>query len=256
MTVGSRVAALVTVGAVVLAGAACGDDGAGAARTTTVRVLAAASLADAFDALAADFEAEHGGVDVELSTAASSTLREQVLAGAPADVFASADQQDLVELVHAGVVADGPVPFATNRLEIAVPAGNPAGVTGLADFGRADLLLGLCAAEVPCGRLARQALAAAGVTPALDTEAEDVRALLTQVALAELDAGIVYRTDVLAAADDVDGIALPAGAAGEIVLPIAVLEDAAAPAAGAAFMAHVTSAEGRAVLAEHGFGPP
>jgi molybdate transport system substrate-binding protein len=218
----------------------------------TVGVLAAASLTDAFTELADAYEAANPEVTIELSFGPSSGLREQVLAGAPADVFASADVAEMAALVDAGA-ARQPTDFARNGLQVVVPAGNPAGITGLTDFARTELLLGLCAEEVPCGRLARSALEAAGVTPALDTTATDVRALLTQVASGDLDAGIVYRTDVLSAGAAVEGIDLPAAADVTATYPIAVLRDAADADAAEGFVAFVRSTDGQDILASHGF---
>ncbi len=188
---GIAAAALV---ALVLLAPACG----GPAADNTLAVFAAASLTDSFEVLAAAFEAGHPGVTVTLNFAASSALREQILAGAPADVFASASADDMNRLAAAGALAGEPRVFARNRMVIAVPAGNPAGITGLEDFADPGRLIGLCAEEIPCGRYAREALASAGVTPSPDTLEPDVRALLTKVAAGELDAGIVYATDIAA----------------------------------------------------------
>lgn len=232
--------------------AACSDD---EPTGGTVAVFAAASLTDAFTALAGAFEAAGGGFTVELNVAGSSTLREQILNGAPADVFAAADQSTMAAVVEAGLAAE-PADFARNRLQIAVPAGNPAGVAGLADFADGDLLLGLCAEEVPCGRFGREALAGAGVTPSVDTEEPDVRALLTKVQAGELDAGLVYRTDVLAGGDTVEGIDVPPDQNVTVTYPIAALTEAGEPEGAARFVAYVLSAEGQAILARHGFGPP
>jgi molybdate transport system substrate-binding protein len=206
--------------------------------------------------VAAAFEAEHPGITVILNLAASSSLREQILAGAPADVLASAGAADLDALAAAGALAGAPRVFARNRMVIAVPAGNPAGITGLGDFADPGLLIGLCAAEVPCGRYAGQALASAGVTPVPDSLEPDVRALLTKIASGELDAGIIYSTDADAAGDAVEAIAIPDAHAVVAAYPIAVL--AASPRAdlAAAFMDFVLSPQGRAVLAAHGFEAP
>lgn len=219
----------------------------------TVTVFAASSLTDAFGDVAAAFVAAHPEVDVDLSFGSSSSLREQILAGAPADVFASADTSIVERLVEAGEATD-PETFATNRLQIVVPDDNPEDVEELADFARSELLLGLCAAEVPCGRLAREALAAAGVTPSIDTAEPDVRALLTKVQVGELDAGIVYRTDVLSAGGAVEGIDLPVAVQQVAPYPIVVLEAAADQAVAAAFVDFVLSHEGQAILRSHGFG--
>jgi len=259
--------------ALVLATLACGGDDAGPAAAgdaTTARddgggggpltgdltVLAAASLTDAFADVEAAFEEANPGVGVEVSYDGSSALRDQILAGAPADVFASASGSVMDEVVDAGAVAGEPTPFATNLLEIAVPAGNPAGVEGLDAFGDEDLLVGLCAEEVPCGRFGREALANAGVTPAPDTDEPDVRSLLDKVASGEIDAGLVYRTDVLSAGDDVEGIGIPDDVNVEATYPIAALEGGEDREAAAAFVSFVAGDEGRAVLASYGFGPP
>ena len=247
---------------------ACGDDTAGStaaapaetAETTTaepalegsITVFAAASLTDAFEEVGTSFEAAHPGTTVELSFAASSALREQILSGAPADVFASADTSDMDQVVEGGAATD-PATFAENRLQIVVPAGNPAGITGLADFADDDLLIGVCAEEVPCGRLGREALANAGVTPVVDTNEPDVRSLLTKVEAGELDAGIVYATDVLSAGDAVEGIDLPAEEDVSAAYPIAALTGSADRTLAAAFVAFVLSGEGQQILAAYGF---
>ncbi len=232
---------------VLLALAACG--GGASASDASVDVFAASSLAGAFAEIAAAFEAERG-VDVELNLAGSSSLREQILAGAPADVFAPASESHRQAVVDAGLAA-GPETFATTRLQIAVPAGNPGGVGGLADLADGDLLVGLCAPEVPCGELGRAALDAAGVVAAVDTEEPDARSLVTKVAAGELDAGLVYVTDVQAAGAAVEGIDVPAAVNPSATYPIAALDTA-----GADFVAFVLSEEGQAILAAHGFGGP
>jgi molybdate transport system substrate-binding protein len=238
--------------AAVLIASVAGCSGAASEGGEPVRVLAAASLADAFEELAARFRTATGGVAVELNFAASSSLREQILAGAPADVFASANEANMSRLVEAGAAVD-PVDFVANRLQIAVPPGNAAGVAGLASFAEPELLLGLCAEEVPCGQLARHALSRAGITPSIDTDEPDVRSLLTKVQEGELDAGIVYRSDVLAAGGAVVGIDIPPEANVTTTYPITVLAGAPNPAGGDAFMAFVLSEEGQAILADHGF---
>ena len=220
--------------AVVTAG--CGDDDDSA--TGSITVFAAASLTDAFTELGSAFEDANPGTTVELNFGASSALREQILAGAPADVFASANTSNMDQVVDAGAAAD-PEAFVSNQLQIATPAGNAAGITGLADFADADLLIGLCAEEVPCGQFGREALANAGVTPSIDTNAPDVRALLTQIESGDLDAGIVYRTDVLAAGDAVEGIEIPPDENVVASYPIAVLTAAGNPEVAEAFVAFV-----------------
>lgn len=247
---------LLPVGMVAMAlVAACSDDGTTAVEPSldgTVTVFAAASLTDAFTELGAAFESVHDGVTVTLSFGPSSGLREQILAGAPADVYASANVSNMDQLVEAGAASD-PAAFATNELQIVVPAGNPSDITGLSDFTRSELLLGLCAEEVPCGQLAREALERAGVAPELDTNAPDVRALLTQVESGDLDAGIVYRTDVLSAGAAVEGIDLPTDQNVIATYPVARLTDAADVDLADSFVAFVLSAEGQAIQASYGF---
>jgi molybdate transport system substrate-binding protein len=236
---------------------ACGSDPSaeGDPSDGTVRVFAAASLVKAFDEEATAFEDAHPGVSVELNFGGSSSLREQILAGAPADVFASADESDMDQLREAGEVEE-PEVFATNRMQIAVPANNPGRVQRLADLAERDLLIGLCAAQVPCGDLARRVLSAAGVRASVDTNEPDVRALLTKIEEAELDAGLVYATDVVSAGERVIGIDVPSAAdlvARYPIAPIASGEDADRAEA---FVRFVLGAEGQAILRDHGFGAP
>ncbi len=215
---------------------------------------AAASLTDAFSAIGTAFESQHPDTDVVFNFAGSSTLREQILEGAPVDVFASANMANMEAVVAASDVSGGPEVFAGNTLEIAVPPGNPAGVTGLADFGRPDLLIGLCAEGVPCGDFGREALEAAGVAPSIDTDEPNVRALLTKIELGELDAGIVYATDIASA--DVDGVEIPAADNVAATYPIAVIASAPNPDGARSFVDFVVSDAGREILSEYGFSPP
>jgi molybdate transport system substrate-binding protein len=220
-----------------------------------VLVFAAASLTDAFEAIAATFEAGRPEFDVQLNLAGSSSLREQILEGAPADVFVSANNSNMDQVIEAGEAAASAT-LATNFLEIAVPAGNPAGVTGLSDFARDELLIGLCAEGVPCGDLGRQALANARVAAAVDTNEPDVRALLVKIEAGELDAGIVYVTDVLAAGDRVEGVDIPADVNVVATYPIAALANAPNPDGADAFVTFAISEEARAILARYGFSFP
>jgi molybdate transport system substrate-binding protein len=247
--------------------AACGDDDDDDAGSTTteapaqgsaegdITVFAAASLTDAFTELGTTFESENPDASVKFNVGASSALREQILAGAPADVFASANTSNMDQVVDGGAAAE-PQNFVTNLLEIAVPAGNEAGVSGLGDFANPDLLIGLCAEEVPCGEFGREALANAGVTPSIDTDEPDVRSLLTKVEAGDLDAGIVYVTDVMAAGDAVEGIEIPSDENVVATYPIAALSDAANPDTADAFVEFVLSDEGQEILRSYGFDAP
>jgi molybdate transport system substrate-binding protein len=260
-----RLLAVACVPALMLA--ACGDDDDDESSSTTeapaegstlegdLTVFAAASLTDAFDEVGAAFEEANPDVSIEFNYGASSALREQILAGAPADVFASANTSNMDQVVEAGAATD-PEDFVTNQLQIVVPAGNPAGVTGVDDFADADLLIGLCAEEVPCGEFGREALANAQVNPSVDTNEPDVRALLTKVEAGELDAGIVYVTDVMAAGDAVEGIEIPADVNVTATYPIAALSDAGNAEVAAAFVEFVLSDDGQEILESYGFGSP
>lgn len=234
----------------------CGP-GADEPQDEVLLVSAAASLTDAFEVLAAAFESDHPHIDVLVNTAGSSALREQILEGAPADVFASADRANMEQLVGAGEVDRASYrALATNSLQIAVPAGNPARVRGLEDFGNDDLVLGLCAEATPCGRLANEALTQAGVVPSVDTREPHARALIIKVASGELDAGIAYRTDVSSAGAEVDGLDLPPEAEVRAEYTIAVLSSAASPESARLFVDFALSERGQAILAEYGFGAP
>lgn len=216
-------------------------------------VSAAASLADAFSEIESDFEDANPDIDVVLNLGGSSSLREQILEGAPADVFASANTENMDQVVAGGEVAEEPSVFATNILQIAVPPGNPAGVSRLDDFADEALLIGLCAAGVPCGDFARQALHNVGVTPSIDTNEPDVRALLTKIEAGELDAGITYVTDVVSSGGAVEGIDIPEEVNVIAEYRIASLIDASDPVIAEDFVDFVLSDEGQAILVGYGF---
>ena len=223
--------------------------------TGDLTVFAAASLTGAFTTLGDRFEAAHPGTHVTFSFGASSELATQIAQGAPADVFASASPATM-ETVTAAGEASGPQTFASNVLEIAVPAGNPAKVVGLADFARPGIKVALCAEQVPCGAAAVKLLRAVGVTAHPVTLEKDVKAALSKVQLGEVDAALVYRTDVQAAAGKVTGIEIPEAGGAVNRYPIAALAHARNAAAARAFVAYVLSADGRAVLRDAGFTLP
>lgn len=242
---------LIVLVVLLVALAACGsDDPEG-----ELLVSSAASLTDAFAEVETAFEAANPNVDVILNLGGSSSLREQILGGAPADVFASANTTNMDQVVDGGE-ADGPEIFVRNLLQIAVPAGNPAGISGLEDFANDALLIGLCAQDVPCGDFARTVLENAGVTAAIDTNEPDVRALLTKIELGELDAGITYVTDVASTGGAVEGVDIPDDVNVTAEYPIAALANAPNPDSAAAFVAFVLSDEGQAILNSYGFSSP
>jgi molybdate transport system substrate-binding protein len=224
-------------------------------RRVTLMVLAAASLTESFTTIARAFEAEHPGVTVSLSFGGSPALAEQILQGAPADVFAAASPSTMGTVTEGGAAAGTPVVFARNSLEIAVPPGNPGGVRGIADFADPALDLALCAPEVPCGAAAQKVFAAAGITADPDTLEQDVKSVLTKVQLDEVDAGLVYRTDVLAAGTAVEGIEFPEAERAETEYPICVLAGSSQKKLAQQFVDYVRG-DGAPVLKDAGFGGP
>jgi len=234
--------------ALTLAVAGCSSSGA-----DPLLVSAAASLTDAMNEMAEAYESA-SGTEVVLNFAGSSSLREQILAGAAVDVYASADISNMDPLASAGLVAKYRI-FATNRLQIAVPIDNPAEVTGLEDLANPALFVGLCALEVPCGSYGMEAFAIAGVVPSVDTYETDVRALLTKVREGELDAGLVYATDVASDAL-VTGVDVPEEHNVLVSYPIAAISTSANPEAATGFLEFALSGAGRAVLSRYGFSIP
>jgi molybdate transport system substrate-binding protein len=257
--------ALVVAAGVAVSLSACGSTAAPAAPAPsgssspalsgTVTVFAAASLQESFTTLAKQFAAAHPGVTVTPSFGASSALAQQIGQGAPADVFASASQANMDQVVQAGGAASSAA-FATNVMAIAVPPANPAAVTGVADLARPGVKVALCQAQVPCGSVAAKVFANAKVTVTPVTQEADVKAVLTKVQLGEVDAGVVYLTDVRAAGDKVTGVPIPADVNASTSYPIATLATAPNPDAAAAFVAYVLSADGQAVLRAGGFAAP
>lgn len=244
-----RGASSAAYGLVVLALAACGTTPAPAGDHVTV--LAAASLTEAFEQLATDFEATHPGTSVEVSFGSSATLVQQVNQGAPAEVIALAGESAAEPLDRAAVKAS--TTFATNVLEIAVPPDNPAGVASIDDLDRPGLKVVLCAPSVPCGQAADATFASAGVSPSVVSREVDVKATLSKVRLGEADAAVVYHSDVVAAGDVVRGVAIPAAVNMTLRYPIITLSDD--PTA-RSFVEFVVSDRGAATLRSLGFGTP
>lgn len=237
------------------------DASDGAQLSGTLTVSAAASLQPAFEQLAEDFSELHPGVEFEhLAFDGSSVLATQIIGGAPVDVFASADEKNMAKVVGEGLVTADPVAFATSSLQIAVAPGNPLGIETLADLAtpRANgtpPVVVICAPEVPCGAASQQLLERDGVALEPASEEQNVTAVLTKVAGGEADAGLVYRSDVLRADGDVEGIEIEGSieAAGRYL--IAPLSGSQAPEAAAAFAAFMTTPGAQRLLEELGFGP-
>jgi molybdate transport system substrate-binding protein len=238
-----------------LAACAGDDDSGGDADEVTLRVFAAASLTESFTELGKQFEADHPGAEVEFNFGPSSGLAEQIGGGAPADVFASASPSNMDTLVTEGAATE-PQDFAVNNVAIAVPPDNPAGIESLADLARPDVKVAVCQAQVPCGKVAAEVFANAQLTVQPATEEVDVKSVLTKVTLDEVDAGIVYVTDVLAAGDEITGVEIPGDVNATTTYPIAPLEDSEHQEVAADFVDLVLSDAGAKVLEEAGFQSP
>ena len=246
-----------TVAGLTLALAACGSDSGdgsgGEGGTTTLHVAAAASLTEAFEEIATDFEAEHEGVEVEYQFAGSSDLATQIAGGAQIDVFASADEANMDKVADS---VEDPQIFATNVLTIITEPGNPKKISRLDDLADPDLAVVVCAEQVPCGAATETLTEQQGVTLDPASEESKVTDVLTKVSTGEADAGLVYVTDATAEGEDVETVETEG--ADEVVnsYPIATLTDAAAADLAEDFVAHVTGPEGQKVLQDKGFGTP
>ena len=221
----------------------------------TINVFAAASLKQAFTTLVAQFEAAHPGTKVVFNFGPSSGLATQITQGAPADVFASASTKNMGQVVTAGQ-AVSPKKFASNVMEIAVPPKNPANVTTLSDLAKSAVKVALCQVAVPCGVTAEKVFSNAKLTVTPVTQEVDVKAVLTKVTLGEVDAGVVYVTDVRAAGSTVKGIQIPTFLNASTLYPIATLTRAPNKATATAFTDYVLSPAGASVLSAAGFAKP
>ncbi|MCF1592698.1 molybdate ABC transporter substrate-binding protein [Streptomyces muensis] len=221
-----------------------------------VTVFAAASLQESFEALGKRFEKEHLGTKVTFSFGGSDSLAASITGGAPADVFASASPKTMKIVTDAGDASGTPVTFVRNELEIATLPGNPDRISSLQDLTGSDLKVVLCDKQVPCGAAAQKALDASSLKLTPVSYEQDVKAALTKVELKEADAAVVYKTDVRAAGDKVEGVEFPESADAVNDYPITLLKDTQNAGAAKAFIALVRSAEGQKVLSEAGFLKP
>ena len=226
-----------------------------AAATGTITVFAASSLKETFTEIGKQFEAAHPGDTVKFSFGASSTLATQITSGAPADVFASAAPKNMDTVISAGD-ASNPQNFAKNTAEIAVPPSNPASVTSVNDLAKSSVKVALCEPQVPCGVVAAEVFKNAGITVKPVTLQPDVKSVLTQVELGNVDAGVVYVTDVKAAGSKVKGVTIPASQNASTLYPIAAISGSKEMAIAQAFVAYVLSPAGQQVLAAAGFEKP
>ena len=222
----------------------------------TIVVSAAASLTDVFPVIAAAFQKRYPGTTVKFNFGGSSALVEQINAGAPADVLATASEPTLWKAVAAGSVGQ-PLLFAKNTMTIAVPPGNPAGVTSLQSLESPAVKTAICAPAVPCGAAAKALFALNGVTVRPVTQELDVRAVLGKVMADEVDAGIVYVTDVRAVGSKVTSVPIPAGRNVTTTYPIAKVTEAPNPTGAAAFVSYVRfSLSAQGILRAYGFAKP
>ncbi|MGW6214157.1 molybdate ABC transporter substrate-binding protein [Streptomyces sp. NPDC055109] len=224
--------------------------------TGTVTVFAAASLKESFTSLGEEFEQAHPGTKVTFNFGGSDTLAASITGGAPADVFAAASPKTMAIVTDKKDAATTPATFVRNQLEIATLPGNPDKVSSLKDLTKSDLKVVLCDKTVPCGAAAQKALDASHLKLTPVSYEQDVKSALTKVELKEADAAVVYKTDVKAAGDKVEGVEFPESADAINDYPIALLKDAPNAEAAKAFIALVQSPEGQKVLTAAGFLKP
>jgi molybdate transport system substrate-binding protein len=224
--------------------------------TGTITVSAASSLADVFPVIAKAFQKRYPGTTVKFNFGGSSTLVNQIKAGAPVDVLATASEPTMWSAVNAGLVGK-PLLFAKNTMAIAMPSDNPARITKLSDLARPGTLVGVCAPTVPCGVAARDVLARNKVSITPVTQELDVRSLLGKVLSGDLDAGIVYVTDVKAAGSKVKSVQIPTSLNVTTTYPIATVGETSNPVAAQRFVDYVRySLSSQGILRAYGFARP
>src|SRR4051812_15724462 len=250
----ARIVAVLATGLVLLASCGSSDDSKGATATRSLTVFAAASLRQTFTTLGQQFEQANPGSKVTFDFAGSSDLVTQLTNGAPADVFASADENTMTKLVDATLVRGTPTVFATNTLTIAVPPGNPAGIAGFADLARPGTSVVVCAPQVPCGTATEKVEQATGTTLKPVSEESSVTDVLGKVTAGEADAGLVYVTDARGAGAAVQAVPFPGSASAVNRYPIAVTASSGQADLARRFAEYVTSPAGQQVLHDAGFG--
>ncbi len=224
--------------------------------TGEITVFAAASLKSTFTALGTELQEQNPGTTVTFNFAGSSDLVTQLTQGAPADVFASADTNNMTKAVDAGLVAGEPVNFATNTLTIVTPPGNPKGIASFADLAKPGTSVVVCAPQVPCGSATEKVEKATGVTLAPVSEESAVTDVLGKITSGQADAGLVYVTDAKGAGDKITAVPFPESSGAVNTYPIGVLNDSSNAATAQKFVDFVTGPEGQKVLAEAGFAAP
>jgi molybdate transport system substrate-binding protein len=245
-----------------VAAAGCSSSGSGSSSGATaspsggtITVFAAASLTESFTQLGKQFEAAHPGDTVKFSFGPSSGLATQITSGAPTDVFASAAPANMDQVVSAGD-ASNPQNFAKNVMEVATPPNNPGNVSSVNDLAKNSVKVALCQPQVPCGVVAAEVFKNAGIAVKPVTLQPDVKSVLTQVETGNVDAGMVYVTDVQAAGSKVKGVTIPASDNASTLYPIATINSSKHKSEAQAFLNYVLSPAGQQVLAAAGFEKP
>ena len=253
---------VIAAGLVAAAVAGCSSSSTGtsssaspSAAPVSITVFAAASLTETFTQLGKQFEAAHPGDTLKFSFGPSSGLATQITSGAPADVFASAAPANMDTVVSAGD-ASNPQNFAKNVMEVATPPNNPANVTSVNDLAKKSVKVALCQPQVPCGVVAAEVFKNAGITVKPVTLQPDVKSVLTQVETGNVDAGMVYVTDVKAAGAKVKGVPIPASDSASTLYPIATISSSKHESVAKEFVDYVLAPAGQQVLAAAGFQKP
>jgi molybdate transport system substrate-binding protein len=221
-----------------------------------VVVFAAASLQQTFTELGKEFQAAHPGTTVSFNFSGSGTLAASIVAGAPADVFAAASNGSMATVTKANDTVGTPVTFAKNILEIATAPGNPKHITDLADLTKPGIKVALCAATEPCGAAAITALADAKVKLTPVTYESDVTGAQNVVEEGQVDASLIYYTNILGAGKKLTGVPFATAQAAVTEYPIATLAHGTNAAAAQAFTAFILSSQGQQVLTAAGFQNP
>ena len=248
-------AALVAVAAAGCSSSSSAPSTSSSSSGGTITVFAAASLMETFTQIGKQFEAAHKGDTVKFSFGPSSGLATEITGGAPADVFASASPATMDVVVKAGDAAS-PQTFAKNFMEVAVPPNNPANVTSVTDLAKSSVKVALCQPQVPCGAVAAEVFKNANITVKPVTLEADVDSVVTQVETGNVDAGMVYVTNVLSAGSKVKGITIPASDNASTLYPIATISSSKHKSEAQAFINYVLSPAGQQVLAAAGFQKP
>jgi molybdate transport system substrate-binding protein len=244
--------ALLAVLGLLLAGCG-GHSSAGRGRTKLV-VFAASSLTETFTAIQHAFVAAHPAVNVVLSFDSSSVLVQQIESGASVDVIATADEESMQPLVAKSLLADQPTTFATNHLIVVTAKGNPGHVTGLPSLSTVSFVE--CDPSAPCGAASQRVLAAAGVTAKPKSLEQNVKSVLTKITTGEVDAGLVYVTDAVAAGSQVRSFPIPANqnvTTKDLIAPVKASKNGKLARE---WIDYVTSPAGQQVLRNARFGAP